>query len=96
VAIAVGNRVKLLWGVLIAGVHGHPMERLLAQIRGGLAPFSHLALPLGVILRNAVGHPLANQASEVHPEARLVFTWFHRPPFRAVDSGGDGVDLARQ
>jgi hypothetical protein len=80
VAIAVGNRVKLLWGVLIAGVHGHPMERLLAQIRGGLAPFSLLALPFGVILRNAMGHLLANQASEVHPEARLVFTCIHHPP----------------
>lgn len=32
-ASAVGNHVKFLRGVLIAGVHGHPIERPPAQIR---------------------------------------------------------------
>jgi hypothetical protein len=32
-ASAVGNQVKFLRGVLIAGIHGHPIERPPAQIR---------------------------------------------------------------
>jgi hypothetical protein len=90
----VGNRVKLLWGVLIASVHGHPMERLLAQIRGGLAPFpiSHCHSGSSSGMRWAIPSPIrplgctrkpgwSSPVSTVPPSGRstrVVMVWISR------------------